>query len=264
MNHKQKALYTLFGAAIMLMGLSVGSLVCPPVIALKEKVLDEIYCTGLTVINSSGEPAIVLRTDETLGNGLVIHTPRGEPALLLVADETANSVAVTDKSGEPAVLLRTSDLVNRVIVRSPLGKDGVRLSAGKVANRVTVSNPEETNAVQLYADEVANRVTRSQPSGYHQVGSTVTGNLNRIRIGVYLWISKDTPFFYVSSREARTPIRSELALGLVNSFPMCAVNDGRVPFRESRRVGISLRGGSQSNRSCYKFGCVWVSSNVVP
>ena len=159
MNHKQKCFYTALGAVIMLIGLGVGALVCPPLIAQRQDVFGEIQCTGLTVVDILGEPAIVLRTDENLGNGVVIHNKAGTPALLFVANEAGNSVAVTDKLGEPAVLLRTSELANRVIVRNPSGKDGVRLSAGKVTNRVTVYNPEETNAVQLYADEVTNRVT---------------------------------------------------------------------------------------------------------
>ena len=159
MNHKQKCFYTALGAVIMLIGIAIGAIVSPPLIAQRADILSDIKCTSLTVVDASGEPAIVLRADEKLGNGVVIHNPAGTPALLLVTDETGNSIAVADKSGEPAVLLRTSELANRVIVRNPAGKDGVRLSAGKVANRVMVYNKTEANAVQLYADEIANRVT---------------------------------------------------------------------------------------------------------
>ena len=158
MNQKQKCFYTALGAVIMLIGIGVGAIICPPLIAQREDVLGDLKCTSLTVVDTAGNPMIVLRTDETLGNGIVIHNPQGTPAVLLVADDTGNNLAVADKSGEPAVLLRTSGLANRVIVRNPSSKDGIRLSVGKVANRVTVYNPEETNAVQLYADEVTNRV----------------------------------------------------------------------------------------------------------
>ncbi len=159
MNHKQKCFYTVLGALTMLIGMGVGAIICPPLIAQRADVLRDLKCTSLTVVDMAGNPVIVLRTDETLGNGIVIYNPEGTPAFLFVADEKGNSLAVTDRSGEPAVLLRTSDLANRVIVRNPSGKDGVRLSAGKVANRVTVYNKTEANAVQLYADEVASRVT---------------------------------------------------------------------------------------------------------
>ena len=159
MNHKQKCFYTVLGALIMLIGMGVGAIVSPSLIAQRADILSDIKCTSLTVVDMSGAPAIVLRTDETLGNGIVIHNPRGTPAVLLVADDTGNNLAVADQSGEPAVLLRTNDLANRVIVRNPSGKDGVRLSAGKVTNRVTVYNPDAANAVQLYADKVTSRVT---------------------------------------------------------------------------------------------------------
>lgn len=159
MNHRQKCFYTALGAVIMLIGMGVGAIFSPPLIAQRTSVLGEIQCAELTVVDMSGAPAIVLRADETLGNGIVIHNKEGTPALLFVADETGNSIAVAGKSGEPVVLLRTSELANRVIVRNPAGKDGVRLSAGKVTNRVTVYNPEEANAIQLYADEMTNRVS---------------------------------------------------------------------------------------------------------
>ena len=171
MSHRQKCFHTVLGAVIMLIGIGIGVIVSPSLIAQSGDVLGDLECTSLTVVDMSGAPAIVLRADETLGNGVVIYNPAGTPAVLFVADETGNSVAVADQSGEPAVLLHTSELANRVIVRNPAGKDGVRRSAGKVANRVTVYNPEERNAVQLYADEVTNRV-----SVHNKVGSTLKGS----------------------------------------------------------------------------------------
>ena len=159
MNPKQKCSYIALGAVIMLIGIGVGSIVSPPLIAQREDVLGDLKCTSLTVVDTSGTPAIVLRTDENLGNGFVIHNPAGTPAVLFVADETGNSLTLANKLGKPGVLLRASELANRVIVRNPAGKEGVRLSAGEVTNRVRVYNPEATNAVQLYADEVASRVT---------------------------------------------------------------------------------------------------------
>ena len=159
MNHKQKYFYTSLGAVIMLVGILVGSIVSPPLIAQRMDMPGDLKCTSLTVVDRSGAPAIVLRADEALGTGIIIHNKEGTPAMLFVANEVGNSVAVADRSGEPAVLLRTSELANRVIVRNPAGKDGVRLFASEVTNRVTLYNPVEVNAIQLYADEIANRVT---------------------------------------------------------------------------------------------------------
>ena len=86
-------------AFIMLVGLCAGALLCPPPIAQREDVLGDIKCTSLTVVDMSGEPAIVLRTDEALGNGGVIHNPAGEPAMLLGTSELANRVSVHNQDG---------------------------------------------------------------------------------------------------------------------------------------------------------------------
>jgi hypothetical protein len=77
MNHKQKCFYTALGAMIMLIGIAIGAIVSPPLIAQRADVLGDLKCTGLTVVNRSGASAIILRADETLGNGVVIHTQSG-------------------------------------------------------------------------------------------------------------------------------------------------------------------------------------------
>ena len=58
MNTKQKLGYTIFGAVIMLVGMSVGSILSPTLIAQQNGVFDEIQCTKLTVVNELGEERI--------------------------------------------------------------------------------------------------------------------------------------------------------------------------------------------------------------
>ena len=50
MIHKQKCFYTALGALIMLIGMGIGAMVSPPLIAQRGDVLGEIQCTGLTVM----------------------------------------------------------------------------------------------------------------------------------------------------------------------------------------------------------------------
>ena len=47
MNNKQKFGYTLLGALIMLIGIGVGAIVSPPLIAQRNAVFDEIVCNQL-------------------------------------------------------------------------------------------------------------------------------------------------------------------------------------------------------------------------
>ena len=52
------------GAIIMLIGLAVGAIVSPPLIAQKDDVFGDIQCTGLTVVDKQGNVAVALDTDE--------------------------------------------------------------------------------------------------------------------------------------------------------------------------------------------------------
>ena len=59
MNQKQKCFYTALGALIMLIGIGVGAILCPPLIAQRADVLGDLKCTSLTVVDAFGNPAIV-------------------------------------------------------------------------------------------------------------------------------------------------------------------------------------------------------------
>jgi hypothetical protein len=64
MNHKQKLGYIVLGAVIMLVGIGIGVVVSPPLIAQRNEVFGEIECTKLTVVDKSWKSAIELATDE--------------------------------------------------------------------------------------------------------------------------------------------------------------------------------------------------------
>ena len=54
------------GAVIMLIGLAVGAIVSPPLIAQRNDVFGDIQCTGLTVVDKNGNKAIALKTEPML------------------------------------------------------------------------------------------------------------------------------------------------------------------------------------------------------
>ena len=64
MNYRQKLGYTVLGAVIMLVGLNVGSILSPSLVAQNNGVFDEIECSVLRVINKNGNPAILLGSVE--------------------------------------------------------------------------------------------------------------------------------------------------------------------------------------------------------
>lgn len=68
MNNKQKFSYTLLGAVIMLIGIGVGTIVSPPLIAQRDAVFGEIVCNQLKVVDKYGKEAVLLVARE-IANG---------------------------------------------------------------------------------------------------------------------------------------------------------------------------------------------------
>ena len=115
MNHKQKLGYTVLGAVIMLVGLAVGAIVSPPLIAQRNGVFDEIQCSKLTVINKAGKRAVVLDAGEER-NGVNVFDKQEKPAVSLVADAKSNGMLIFDKANKPAVLINAGEAESQVYI----------------------------------------------------------------------------------------------------------------------------------------------------
>ena len=139
MNHKQKLGYTVLGAVIMLVGLGIGAIVSPPLIAQSDGVFDEIRCSKLTVVDKNGKPAIVLATIEGL-NGVTIFDKAGKIAINLVSlNRRGNSITVANRAGGPAIFLGVTEDGNYVFVVNKAGKQAVGLSSdNELGNFVTI------------------------------------------------------------------------------------------------------------------------------
>ena len=127
MNHKQKLGYIVLSAVIMLIGIGVGSIVCPPLIAERNSVFDEIQCSKLTVVNEMGKAAIRLAALKT-SNSVMVHD----------SDERKASIAISDDNGKYAVHLAAGETRNRVIVYDANGKPAIGLYADEFGNNVSV------------------------------------------------------------------------------------------------------------------------------
>ena len=60
MNYKQKLGYTLLGAGIMALGITIGQFITPNIEAQSNGVFDKITCRELEVVDAKGNKAIVL------------------------------------------------------------------------------------------------------------------------------------------------------------------------------------------------------------
>jgi hypothetical protein len=84
MNNKQKFGYTLLGALIMLIGIGVGAIVSPPLIAQRNAVFGEIVCNQLKVVDKYGKEAVLLVARE-IANGVIVCNKEGKSVISLSA-----------------------------------------------------------------------------------------------------------------------------------------------------------------------------------
>ena len=145
MNLKQKCFYTALGAAIMLIGIGVGSIVSPPLIAQdtpEKGVFSEIECRRLVVRDKAGNKAVALYA-EALGNSVALYNSEGKRAVILSAGKRgrSNSVIIRNKSAKNTVNLSVSEqLGTSVSIRNPAGKGRIHLSARESGSRISVAD----------------------------------------------------------------------------------------------------------------------------
>ena len=145
MNHRSKIGYTVFGAVIMLFGITVGSIVSPPLVAPRDGSFDEVRCATLTVVGEGGQVAIRL---SALKNEVIIYDAKGEPAIRLAALGTSNSVMVHD----------SDERKGSIAIADNQGNYAVHLAADAARNRVIVYDTSGRPALGLYADGYGNNV----------------------------------------------------------------------------------------------------------
>ena len=120
MNQKQKLGYTALGAVIMLVGIGIGSIVSPPLIAQGDGVFDAIKCTKLIVADKAGKTAIRLDASED-GNSVIVYDRAGKAAIQLSSLKETNGVIVYDKPEKVGVVLITAEKGNDAVVFDKAG-----------------------------------------------------------------------------------------------------------------------------------------------
>ncbi len=108
------------GAVIMLIGLAVGAIVSPPLIAQRSGVFDDIVCSRLTVVNHAGEHMIDLISGED-GNMIRLSDKAGTPQMALSVHDDANSIMISNKNnrGIGVWLLSEEEKGNQVLLCDP-------------------------------------------------------------------------------------------------------------------------------------------------
>ena len=192
MNRLQKFLYTLWGAVIMAIGITIGAIVCSPLVAQENGFFDKVVCHELEVVDKDGKKAIVLQSNrgDDSANRVIIYDPENKRANVvgveLVSDEGfINSVRIKDKrdNDSTGVWLYSMEAakINRVVAYQPgtsaVGvalashdtysglyiKDEISLESSDKQNLIAVEDMKEVPkraAFQIYSNDDGNYSSR--------------------------------------------------------------------------------------------------------
>ena len=149
------------GAVIMLIGLVVGAIVSPPLIAQSNAVFHKVVCGSnanavllgstdesnyVSVSDKQGKETVTLRSAVFVGNSVTVYDNQGKesvvlsgtaahnslnvfnkksgiPGINILSGEGANGVAILDQQGEIVIVLASNDKKNRVVVIDKTGKE---------------------------------------------------------------------------------------------------------------------------------------------
>ena len=151
MNHKQKLGYILLGAGIMAVGITIGQFITPNIEAQNNGVFDKIQCRELEVVDTAGNPAIVL-TASDLGNVIWVIDVYGEPAIGLSTDEKGGSTIGVNTPDKTGVLLLAGEQGSHLLVTDS-GDTAITLDSSTEGNHVTVYDRYQNPRVHLASDK---------------------------------------------------------------------------------------------------------------
>ena len=155
MNRKQKLGYTLLGAGIMAVGITIGQFVTPNIEAQSKGVFEKITCRELYVVDEKGETEIGLGD-----NTVVIRDKQGRLAVMLSSREVGNGISVFDNQGKIAGSLASNKEENFVSIYDKQGKNAIDLTSSARGNGVSVNDKKSgETAVRLSSDDWSNEVS---------------------------------------------------------------------------------------------------------
>ena len=187
MSHKQKLGYTLLGAGIMAIGITIGQFITPSIEARNNGVFDKVVCREIMVMDKNGKKAIVLESDEfgnnemsvycsktgkeaiwlgsmdLAANYMIVRDRKGHTAISLMGGNETNNVSIMGKTGNKAIDLTSTvyprnDFKNSVRVYDRIGKAAFTLEAGELMNIMSVSEKQNDsiyggNAFWVYSSQ---------------------------------------------------------------------------------------------------------------
>ncbi|MYE88319.1 hypothetical protein F4X33_04905 [Candidatus Poribacteria bacterium] len=174
MNHKQKLGYTLLGAGIIAVGITIGQFITPNIEAQSNGVFDKITCHEIEVVDEKGKRAIVLQSmkglppsDKFFENQIVIYNPSTErEAVALGSNSSYNYIQVMnhqrnkDHQESFGMQIICSREENNLRLLNPQGDRAIELNAGGSHGLAVHDYKEGTKAWGIYSNKYKNLLHR--------------------------------------------------------------------------------------------------------
>ena len=98
----EKLQYIVIGAVLMAVGIGIGSIFTPPLVAQRNNVFDEIICHKLIVVDGNGNEAVNLSS--IAGGGFVsVIDENGKTGVNLSSTPLGNGMMILDKEGRESI-----------------------------------------------------------------------------------------------------------------------------------------------------------------
>ena len=165
----------MLGAVIMFIGLAVGAIVSPPLVAQRNGVFDKITCRGIEVVDKDGLVGVRLGANDDGTTGVSVFGKQGVAAANILSTDKGNSININN-SKELGIVLYSGIHQN-----------------GETANSVTVYNPQgQKRGVWLRSYENSNALFLNGQAGKENIGLLAAENLPpfimiKDRAGKHIW-----------------------------------------------------------------------------
>ena len=157
MNYKQKFGYTLLGAGIMIVGITIGQFITPGIEA--QSPLNEIRCAKLTIEDKNGNDAIVLGPGDEGENAIAIFTQLGKEGASLFASDKGSGMQISRPSGTAALYLFGAQGMSAITLKDETGANAVELSVvDGLQQGIAVNNFKGKTAASLESTILGNFV----------------------------------------------------------------------------------------------------------
>ena len=163
----EKLQYMVIGAVLMAVGIGIGSIFTPPLVAQRDNVFDEITCRKLTVVDENGEQVLTMKSEPNKDR-LTVYDDNGEKAFYFATKPKYNIFGVKSPNSvtdTPAVTISGGE-----------EKNGERI------NRITVGDDKGNIALVFVSRPESNAIGVYDVKGNVALGLTSAPNLNGITV----------------------------------------------------------------------------------